>query len=230
MLNVAPLLLAFVLAAPATLEASDAKPLKAALSRVRAADERAAALLSRGLERSQTLRRIVDELETRDVIVYLQMEPAMDRHLAGGVTWVIATSTVRYVRVSLNQYLVTDARIVALGHELQHVLEIARQPSIVDSKTLAAYYGTHGFSNPGYGKGWDTQAARDTGNEIRRELAGITVSRVTVPTQDFDASPSPSAYGEREGHLSSSHSQELQPRQTRGSTRATARDALSVRH
>jgi hypothetical protein len=186
--KLAPLLIVSVLAFSVTAAAAPApntKAMKAGGPRVRVNDERSASLLLEGLNRSETLRHLVDELEQRDVIVYIEIQPALVRRLAGSLKWVIATKSMRYVRISLNPDLNTDLLIATLGHELQHALEIAREPSIVSTATLIDYYAKHGLSMKVHDNGWDTLAARQTGDDVRRELA-TRASRVVESTQDFN--------------------------------------------
>src|SRR5687767_8438130 len=135
--------------------------------RVRAGDGRTAAILLDGLSRSETLRVLVDEIEQSDVIVYLEIQWNLRRGLAGSVTWAAATDSFRYVRISLSPEITGDVMIATLAHELQHAVEIAREPSIISSATLANYYATHGLSMAGHWNGWDTLAARQTGDEVR---------------------------------------------------------------
>jgi len=152
-------------------------------ARLRPHDSRATAVVLDGLQRSDTVRTLVKRLEKKDVIVYLQMQPGLDSRLAGRLNWMAATSEFRYVRVSLHPQLSGDAAVAALGHELQHAVEIAEQPSIVDAASLAAHYRRHGISMPGHTNGWDTLAARLVGDEVRRELLGSRGTRVAESIQ-----------------------------------------------
>jgi hypothetical protein len=154
--------------------------------RVRPYDGRSAALLLEGLERSATIRAIAERLEQRDVIVYVQMQPALRKGLAGTMTWLAATESHRYVRISLNPEMMHDSLIAALGHELQHALEVAEAPSIVDTASLQAYYEQHGMSTDKHINGWDSMAARVAGEDVRRELSGgRSARRVANSTQTF---------------------------------------------
>ncbi len=191
MLKLAALLLAFTVAAPVTGTAAEpetpnARVLNLGGPRVRPHDERSATALLEGLRRSDTLRVIVDEIERRDVIVYLEMQPLLRRSLAGSLTWLTFTPSFRYVRISINPALAMDAQIATLGHELRHALEVARAPSVVSATTLAAYYAKNGLSMPSHDNGWDTLAARQTGEQVRRELAGGRASRSTESVQGFN--------------------------------------------
>ena len=164
--------IAIVAALPCpALAAPDDAPDRTRSARVRAADARTAALLAQGLERSATIRALVNVLEQRDVIVYLEIQPALKKRLAGTMTWLSASTTHRYVRVSISPELSTDVAISTLGHELRHVLEVANAPEIINEATMEKYYRTYGEGNPSHSNGWDTQAARLAGDDVRRELA-----------------------------------------------------------
>lgn len=166
-------LVLFLVPAPAAAQpfASETRPAPVAGGpRVRPYDSRSAATLLQGLERSATMRAIVEAIEQRDVIVYLQMQPALKRGIAGTLTWLTAGGGFRYVRISLNPEVMADLAIATLAHELQHALEVAQEPSIVSAATLEAHYRTHGISVSSHIDGWDTQAARTTGQEVRKEL------------------------------------------------------------
>jgi hypothetical protein len=155
--------------------------------RIRPNDRRSANLLLEGLQRSETLRALVDRLDDKDVIVYLEMQPRLKARLAGSLTWITATPKFRYVRISWNPDISSNAAIATLGHELQHALEIAAQPSIVSDSTLEAYYREHGIDMRSH-NGWDTIAARDRGDDVRRDLASVRLTRAIESLQDADPS------------------------------------------
>ncbi len=154
--------------------------------RVRSSDRRTAVLLTQGLQRSVTIRALVNRLEERDVIVYIEMRPALKKRLAGTLTWLTATVAHRYVRISINPEMSTDMAISTLGHELQHALEVANAPEIVSAQTLETFYRVHGDTSRAESNGWDTEAARVTGEDVRRELAGMRAGRVADSIQQFD--------------------------------------------
>ena len=156
-------------------------------ARVRPHDARTAALLLQGIERSETIRGLVSRLEADSVIVYVEMQPALHHDLAGRLVWLAATADYRYVRISLNPELSSEVLISVLGHELQHALEVARAPSIVDEDSLAAYYKKYGMSMRQHNNGWDTQAARDAGDLVRREIANSSTRTAAELSQPFTA-------------------------------------------
>ncbi len=65
-------------------------------------------------------------------------------------------------------------KVAILGHELQHAIEIADRPEIVDSKTLARAYQVFGFTRHSASSrlDFDTTAAIGTGRAVWRELGG----------------------------------------------------------
>ena len=169
-------------AAPAAVD-THAVDLPVRTARVRAGDARTAVLLVQGLERSETIRSLVSQIEQHNVIVYLEMQPALKKRLAGTMTWISAAGIYRYVRLSINPELSTDVAISTLGHELQHALEVAKAPQIVNEQSLVAYYRTHGDGSRAEINGWDTEAARVVGNFVRRDLAAARTARVADSIQ-----------------------------------------------
>lgn len=153
--------------------------------RLRPYDRRAAALLLEGLRRSDRLRTLVDDLERSDVIVYVQMQHLLRGKWAGALTWIAGTKQFRYVRVSLNPAIRGAMAIATLGHELQHALEVANEPSIVDAQSLNGFYRQHGISMR-VQNGWDTEAARLVGEEVRQDLSESHDGLIMESMNDFD--------------------------------------------
>jgi len=157
------------------------------LPRVRPYDARSAALLLQGLERSDTIRALVDRLDGRDVIVYVEMNPSLVRRkLAGTLTWQAHGGLFRYVRISLNPELTTALLIATIGHELQHAVEVAEAPDITDPASLQAHYARHGIATRGHQNGWDTIAAQQVGELVRRQLGNERTSRALETLEGFD--------------------------------------------
>jgi hypothetical protein len=67
-----------------------------------------------------------------------------------------------------------------LGHELQHVVEIANEPSVVDERSLAAFYRRIGFkAAESEVDRFESQRAIDAGQRIMRKILapGFAASR-----------------------------------------------------
>jgi hypothetical protein len=179
----------FLLAAPLATLAGPAAPASGAVgggARVRPNDHRAAVVFLTGIQRSDTFRALVDRLEQRNVIVYVRMDPTLKGKLAGRLTWMAATRNFRYVRISLNPEIGGDLAVATLGHELQHAVEVADAPAIVDAESLAAYYQKNGVRVGTRRDDWDSLAARTIGHEVRRELSQAPAARVVASIEPFD--------------------------------------------
>jgi hypothetical protein len=159
------------LAAPAA-AAGDGHP-----PRLRTVDRRVRALLHDAVARSPSVRALVERLERSDVVVYLRCE-ALPPHLDGRLTFVSAVGGFRYVLVHLAAERSPLRKMAALGHELQHAVEIADRPDIVDQASLARAYAAFGFerrSGHFAVTAFDTLAAVAVGEQIRKEITDSSV-------------------------------------------------------
>lgn len=146
----------------------------AAVPRLRPTDREMRQLLADGVATSASLRAIVERLDALDVVVYIGCA-RLPLGLDGRLTFVSAGGGLRYVTVGIAWDRRPSRRIAILGHELQHALEIAERPAIVDAASLAREYRHFGFSRAPAGGGrmaFDTTAAIDAGDRILRELHG----------------------------------------------------------
>jgi hypothetical protein len=66
-------------------------------------------------------------------------------------------------------------QIAALGHELQHAVEIADAATAVDQRSLQALYASIGFALESNRRRYETSAAQAAGNRVRRELSARTL-------------------------------------------------------
>ena len=119
-------------------------------------------------ERSPTLQVLLDALEQSDLIVHVV---AADQPGAtpGALRWVTATAHVRILRVWIKTGLPRAWRVAMLAHELQHALEIAGAPQVIDDASFEALYrriGRHGACAGCF----DTAAAVHVGAQVLAEL------------------------------------------------------------
>jgi len=145
--------------------------------RIRLMDDRSRSVLADGLRRSSLLRSLVARVESDDVIVYVEMDRQLDRSLSGRLVLFGAGLQFRYVRVTIDPDQPSDHVIASLAHELRHVVEVIEHPSVEDDAGLALLYRRIGHQNRASGRpGWETDAARQVTDDVRRELsAGGTV-------------------------------------------------------
>jgi len=136
--------------------------------------------MTTAFERSATFRSLVERIEQSDVIVHLTCSRFKSGTLAGQTLLGSAGPAVRYVRVQVLCELPQPALVGILAHELQHVVEIASTPSVVDNKSFARLFSTIGFSTClSLGREqFETTAARAAGERVRSELIHSSESGV----------------------------------------------------
>ena len=139
--------------------------------RIRAIDHELRDALTDGVRVSPTLRRLVEELEASDLVIYLKFDRAPTRNASGHIAFLTATAGRRYFQISIDRRNMGCQRIAIVGHELQHALEIADEPLVVDEASLAALYQRIGFKSGGYSEErFDSDLAIATGKLIQREV------------------------------------------------------------
>jgi len=138
----------------------------------------ARALLADGIARSPALREMVDRLEHSDVIVYIRHRLFVGSQIEGWIAILSAVRGQRYLVIEIGCGRTVPDQIGTLGHELHHALEIAGEPSIVDARSLAAFYERIGIRVGGYGSSrtFETLGARQAGLQVRRDALTRTPS------------------------------------------------------
>jgi hypothetical protein len=126
--------------------------------------------LAHVIDRSPTLRTIVKQIEESDVIVYVTCERFASVMLEGRTAWSSASAEARYVRVQIDCMLAQQRLIAILGHELQHVAEIASARDVVDEQSFARLFKSIGYScGVTWPEAFETDQAIDAGERVRRE-------------------------------------------------------------
>jgi hypothetical protein len=125
------------------------------------------ALIAEGCDGSSSFRALVDQLRETHLIVYVEPVWKMSGVMAASTTFLGGPADFRYLRVSVDVRMTRKGQIAYLGHELQHAVEIANAPEVVDAATLEAYYRRVGEESV---DGYDTPAAREMGLTVWNEL------------------------------------------------------------
>ncbi len=134
---------ALLIAAPFVQPADAAQPSESsrprATARLRPATETVRAMVADAVERSATVRALAHEIAASDLIVYVEMGRPAPPAIAT-TALVTATPRARYVRITLDAMTPPNALVPLLAHELQHAVEIARNPDVRSSEDMRRLY------------------------------------------------------------------------------------------
>jgi hypothetical protein len=142
--------------------------------RIRILDASLKSLFDHGLTQSPTLRTLVEQVEVASILVFVEGDIRMPERLGAWLHFVTAVNGVRYVRVDVNCTLAPRRQIALIAHELQHALEIADRPDILDAEAMESLYEDIGFQSfeNGRHRSFETEAAIDVQEAVERELGG----------------------------------------------------------
>jgi len=150
-----------LLALGAPAEAQQALPDGLQFTRIKPADPEMRRLIVEGYRRSETFRRLADEIQQSSALVIVQYGQCANGRFRSCVTNVDRTGVQRNVRVKINTRVNDDRLVATIAHELYHVLEILREPDVVDADTTVSLYrriGT-GQCRQGLSEACETDAA-----------------------------------------------------------------------
>ena len=151
---------------PASVPAGSGAP--APLVALRPLGERAARVLERGLAQSASFRTLVAAAGGARTVVYVALDPQLAIGLRG-VTRLMRVSTgERMMLIVLSPRACDDDVVAVLGHELQHVAEMA-EAGVTTMAEVEAHYRKHGIA--GSAGRFETMAAWEAGTRVRSELA-----------------------------------------------------------
>jgi len=154
----------------------------AAQHHIRMTDQRLFRLVHDGIRISGTFRRLVERIRHSDVIVYLECAGGVGS-VDGRLAFMSSVAGYRYVHVRVARLVSADQQIALIGHELQHAVEIADAPDIVNDSSLARAYARIGFVNPRLSRStsFDSDAAVEAGYQVLRELLGKDSAQLPTP-------------------------------------------------
>lgn len=141
--------------------------------RLRGESAHALWLIEEGLRRSPTLRWLVGELATTDVIVHVVAAPLED--LAGRTVFQVRAGGHRYLAMTISTRQPTAVQLATLAHELVHVLEVADDAGVASQAGMRRLYERIGERTQRAGR-YETAAARKVG---QRALGEVTNPRRT---------------------------------------------------
>lgn len=142
---------------------------------VRARDALSALLLEQGRDRSPTFAALAAAIERATVHVDVEVAPSSEGP-SGRLRFERVEAGVRRLHVRLDPGTTSYGRalsrqielIAILGHELQHAVEVASSPAVIDAAGFASLYRAIGTSLGD--NAFDTAAARAAGDAVLHEL------------------------------------------------------------
>lgn len=152
-------------------ELSSPTPEAPAFTRVRSDEPGIAQLLTDGQRRSPTLKRLIQTIDASDLLVYV-LRWVSSSTVGGSVEVMGAANGQRVVFILINSTLSSVHATAMIAHELQHAVEIANAPEVVDHASLVRHYERIG-TPIGFGRrsrSYETDAARAVGNAVLVEL------------------------------------------------------------
>jgi len=123
-------------------------------------------LLEDGPAQSPTVARLLEAVGRSDLIVYVATGFLQ---IPGRLDFACAKPGVRFLRITINVPEAEPRLIAALAHELQHAVEIAGAPEVIDAASLAGYYREHGQCIAG--DEYCTKAAQQVTTTVLCEVA-----------------------------------------------------------
>jgi hypothetical protein len=137
--------------------------------RIRWSDARAAGLLNDAIRRSVTVRGLAEKIEASDLLMYVfvRADPGRWR---GKTTLVSRGRPNRMLHTVINNGLERDEQIAVLGHELQHIWEIAQAPDVVDSDGMSRLFKRIGHQVSLVGETYETTAAEAVERFVWQEI------------------------------------------------------------
>ena len=167
----AALLSATVILALAT-AANAASPLPDVV-RIRPLDAKAAAVFAEAQQKSATVRELVSTIRDGDVVAYIQVVPSAEGNPESGLQFIGGSKVMRFVLIQLAECKAPCRAIELLGHELQHVTEVARSSWVTDDSEMQRMLMITGWKDYTSARGYETAAAGQVERMVRREVRGV---------------------------------------------------------
>jgi hypothetical protein len=154
----------------ASLAAADDDP--ADPPHVRVLDLRLRSLFEEGQDRSPTFQALVRRLEQSNVVVYIEGDRWATTSFAGRLSFLSTVAGTRYLLIRIAPLTSAIQQLAMMGHELQHAVEVADNPQVVDEDAFLREYMRIGYISGVVDSGWafDTRAAIDAGARVAEEL------------------------------------------------------------
>ena len=137
-------------------------------SHVRSDSTELSRLIDEAKEQSPTFRRLVETIDARDGIVFIQ-QGACGGGVRACLYAVSAAAQHRMLWVKVDTRKRLDRFVMgSIGHELRHAIEVLDEPSVTSSSMMYFLYQRIGYRSTSHSA--ETRAATSAGNEVRGEV------------------------------------------------------------
>jgi hypothetical protein len=140
----------------------------AAIPRVRSDDRAIAELIRSGITRSKTFAQLAATIDRTDGLVYVEEGHCGHSVHACLVLSVTVAGPYRILHIRIDPIGPKTDIICSIGHELQHAVEVLREPSIRSNSGIFSFFQQEG---PTASERFETPAAVHAGLDVCRELA-----------------------------------------------------------
>lgn len=173
------------------------KPRTRTFTRVRSEEAVVRQVLAEGYARSQAFRTLIQTIERSNLLVYVIWTDRVSG-VGGSLQVPGAANGQRVVFILINREVVFAQLIPMIAHELQHAVEIANAPEVVDRASLVRHYKRIGehvrLPLQPFSPTFDTAAARAVGRAVLSELRaadgmGVDDSSGNVANADGNRPP-----------------------------------------
>lgn len=145
-------------------------------TRVRSTQRFIIALIREGYSRSSGFRELVDVIKESNVIVFVQPAFCAGGRIRSCLVSVNGSTRQRHIRIIVDPHTTHDRLIATVAHELQHAVEIAEHPDIIDGSSALAFYRriALGRCHDGLSEECETTRALATERRVLEELSAQT--------------------------------------------------------
>jgi hypothetical protein len=151
-------------------------------SSVRAETAGGKQLIADGTAGSAAFRALVSTVEQSDLVVYVRCRLFPEHELRGRLGLLSATRVHRYAVIEVSCYQPYSALLATLAHELQHAVEVASAPWVVDARTFEEFYAATGelSRSDGWTRAYETPAAIEQARRVHLELLELDKRRASA--------------------------------------------------
>jgi hypothetical protein len=130
-------------------------------TRLRTTNPYMAALVREGCARSSTFRQLAEAIQRSNVIVVVQPGLCAHGRIRSCLVSVSGSERARQIGITIDpQHTIANGLIAAIAHELQHAVEIAEHPDVVDARSVIKLYRQIALGHCGAGLSDECETAR----------------------------------------------------------------------